>query len=232
MTDEEKYPLALQKGKVLAGKFIIEKVLGQGGFGITYKAVDHSTNSYVAIKEFFPETLCFREKTTVISYTGERKENFDYGKTSFLEEAKTLSQFIGHENIVRIYSYFEENGTAYFVMEYIEGVSFDVYIKQKGGKISIDEAEEVLLPIMDALAAVHSKGIVHRDVTPDNIYICNDGKVKLLDFGAARYSLGDKSRSLDVILKHGFAPKEQYIRRGKQGQRSTMHLLENGLRIL
>ncbi|MCR5816497.1 MAG: serine/threonine protein kinase, partial [Ruminococcus sp.] len=217
MDVSEKYPLALPKGTVLAGQYVIDSVLGQGGFGITYKATDHKTGENVAVKEYFPDTLAYRDATEVISYPGERSENFDYGKEGFLQEAQTLAQFIGNENIARIHSYFEENGTAYFVMEYIEGISFDEYIKRKGGKITVDEAERVLIPIMDALDAVHAAGIVHRDVTPDNIYICQDGKIKLLDFGAARYSLGDKSRSLDVILKHGFAPKEQYTRRGRQG---------------
>ena len=225
MAFDEKYPLALPTGTVLAGRYIIEKVLGQGGFGITYRAVDHKTNEKVAVKEFFPDTLAYREGTTVISYPGERSDNYEYGKEGFLQEAQTLAEFIGCENIVRIHTYFEENGTAYFAMDYIEGVSFDEYLKERGGKISCEEAEQILLPIMDALYLVHSKGIVHRDVTPDNIYITNDGKVKLLDFGAARYSLGDKSRSLDVILKHGFAPKEQYTRRGKQGPFTDIYSL-------
>ncbi|MBQ8921114.1 MAG: serine/threonine protein kinase [Oscillospiraceae bacterium] len=219
------YPLALRPGSVLAGQYIIEKVLGQGGFGITYRAREHRTGTTVAIKEFFPDTLAYREGTTIISYPGERSENYEYGKESFLQEAKTLAEFIGNENIVRIYSYFEENGTAYFVMEYVDGTAFDIYLQQRGGKISVAEAERILIPMMDALGAVHSKGIVHRDVTPDNIYITRDGKVKLLDFGSARYSLGDKSRSLDVILKHGFAPKEQYTRRGKQGPFTDIYSL-------
>ena len=135
----------------------------------------------------------------------------------FLSEAKTLAEFIGNENIVRIHSYFEENGTAYFVMEYVEGKSFQTYLKECGGKIGWEEAGRILFPIMDALGAVHAKGIIHRDVTPDNIFLTEGGGVKLLDFGAARYSLGDRSRSLDVVLKHGYAPKEQYTRRGRQG---------------
>ncbi|MGN0653760.1 MAG: serine/threonine protein kinase [Oscillospiraceae bacterium] len=225
MSVDEKYPLALPEGTVLAGQYTINKVLGQGGFGITYKATDYKTNEFVAVKEFFPDTLAYREVTKVISYPGERTENYEYGKEGFLQEAKTLAEFIGCENIVRIHSYFEENGTAYFVMDYIEGISFDEYLKEKGGKITCEEAEKILIPVMDALAIVHSKGIVHRDVTPDNIYITNDGVVKLLDFGAARYSLGDKSRSLDVILKHGFAPKEQYTRRGKQGPFTDVYSL-------
>lgn len=215
---DEKYPLALPQGTVLAGQYVIEKTLGQGGFGITYRAKDHKTGQPVAVKEFFPDAMATRtQQTTVMPFSGERGESFTYGKTCFLQEAETLAQFIGNEGIVRVHTYFEENGTAYFVMDYVEGTSFEDYIKNKGGKISYEDAERILLPVIDALAAVHSKGIVHRDVTPDNIYITNDGSVKLLDFGAARYSLGDKSRSLDVVLKHGFAPKEQYTRRGKQG---------------
>lgn len=214
----EKYPLALNEGTVLAGQYIIEKVLGQGGFGITYQARDHKSGQKVAVKEFFPDSMATRtQATTVMPFSGERGESYEYGKACFLQEAETLAEFIGNENIVRIHSYFEENGTAYFVMDFIEGMSFDNVIKQRGGKVSVEEAINTLVPIMDALGAVHSKGIIHRDVTPDNIYITNSGVVKLLDFGAARYSLGDKSRSLDVVLKHGFAPKEQYTRRGKQG---------------
>ncbi len=214
---DEKFPLALPEGTVLAGQYIIDSVLGQGGFGITYKATDHQTGNKVAVKEFFPDSMATRTQTTVIPFTGERGESYAYGKTCFLQEAETLAQFIGVESIVKIHSYFEENGTAYFVMDFVEGISFEEYIMNKGGKVNYEDAENVLLRVIDALAVVHSKGIVHRDVTPDNIYLTKDGTVKLLDFGAARYSLGDKSRSLDVVLKHGFAPKEQYTRHGKQG---------------
>ena len=216
--DEGKFPMALPHGTILAGKYITGRVLGQGGFGITYVAQDYKSKQLVAMKEYLPDTMAARGANhTVTAYTGSAGENFNYGKDCFLEEAKTLAEFIGNENIVRVYSYFEEYGTAYFAMEYIEGESFQDYIKSHGGKISWDETTKFLLPVMDALAAVHSKGIIHRDVTPDNIYITKDGVVKLLDFGAARYSLGDKSRSLDVVLKHGFAPKEQYTRHGRQG---------------
>lgn len=222
----EKYPLALPEGTVLAGQYIVEKVLGEGGFGITYEARDYKTNERVAVKEFFPDAMATRtNQTTVSPFSGEKGESYAYGKTCFLQEAETLAKFIGNENIVRIHSYFEENGTAYFVMDFIEGTSFDEYLKERGGKIPYEEAAGILIPVMDALSAVHSKGIVHRDVTPDNIYITKEGVVKLLDFGAARYSLGDQSRSLDIILKHGFAPKEQYTRRGKQGPYTDVYAL-------
>lgn len=223
----EKYPLSLPENTVLAGQYIIQEPLGQGGFGITYKAVDRLSGKYVAVKEYFPETMATRMagKTDVITYSGDRGENFIYGKQCFMQEAETLAQFIGNENIVRVYSYFEEYGTAYFVMDYIEGTPLDEYVKLHGGKISFEEASDILIPIMDALGAVHDKGIVHRDVSPDNIYITKKGEVKLIDFGAARQSLGDKSQSLDVILKHGFAPKEQYMRRGKQGAFTDIYAL-------
>ena len=215
---ENNFPLALPEKTVLAGQFIIQKVLGQGGFGITYEAIDHKNGDRVAVKEFFPDSLATRtDQITVTPFTGDRGENFKYGKSCFLQEAETLAEFIGTENIVRVRSYFEENGTAYFVMDYVEGIAFDRYIKEKGGRISYEEAERILIPVIDALGIVHAKGIVHRDVTPDNVFITNDGTVKLLDFGAARYSLGDRSRSLDIILKHGFAPMEQYTRHGRQG---------------
>ena len=110
-------------------------------------------------------------------------------------------------------------------MEYVDGESYLAYLKARGGKIPVAEALKILYPVMDALSAVHEKNIIHRDVTPDNIYISKNGTVKLLDFGAARYSLGNASRSLDVILKHGFAPREQYKRRGRQGPIQTFILL-------
>lgn len=216
--NREKFPQALPFGSILSGRYITGRVLGQGGFGITYVALDHKTKSLVAIKEFFPDAMAVRSSGISVSpYSGERGENFAYGKETFLQEAKTMAEFIGNPNIVRVHSYFEENGTAYFVMEYVVGKSFQQIIAEKGGKVSWEEAVNVIAPVLNALAAVHSKGIIHRDVTPDNIYITEDGTAKLLDFGAARYSLGDVSRSLDVVLKHGFAPKEQYSRWGKQG---------------
>ncbi len=213
-----KYPLALKEGSILNGRYILGRVLGQGGFGITYIAQDVQTGQRVAIKEYFPETMATRTGSHgVTAFSGQRQDNYAYGMQCFLSEAQTLAQFIGVENIVRIHSYFEENGTAYFAMDYIDGISLKAYVKQKGKKVSWEEAKRLLFPVMDALSIVHSKGIIHRDIAPDNIYITKDGKVKLLDFGAARYSLGDRSRSLDVVLKAGFAPMEQYTRRGRQG---------------
>ena len=217
-TNREKYPLALPAGTILWGRYIVGRVLGQGGFGITYLAQDYQTNELVAIKEFFPDTMATRTNSTMVApFTGERGENFAYGKTSFLDEAKIMAEFNQNPNVAGVRMYFEENNTGYYVMEYVEGCSFEDYIKQHGGHLSWDDTMHIMLPVLDALSAVHEKGIIHRDVTPDNIFITKNGIVKLLDFGAARHSLGNVSRSLDVILKHGFAPKEQYSRRGRQG---------------
>ena len=218
-SDEGKYPIALRAGSILNGRYIVGRVLGQGGFGITYLAQDYQTKGLVAIKEYLPTEFAGRTTGTyaVQVYSGDRRENFEYGKEQFLAEAKTLAEFIGNDHIVRIYSYFEEYGTAYLAMEYIDGESLDKYLRRFGGRLTVGQANELLIPVMEALDWVHSKGIVHRDIAPDNIIVTKDGRAKLIDFGAARYSTGEKSKSLDVILKHGFAPKEQYIRRGRQG---------------
>ena len=213
----KKFPVALRAGTVLNDRYIVGRVLGQGGFGITYLALDTQLNAKVAIKEFMPNDIATRIGTTVSVAMESKSEAFTYGAERFMEEARTLAKFIGNPNIAGVTSYFDENETSYFVMDYIEGISFKTYIANQGGKVSVEDACNVMIPVLRALTAVHQEGFIHRDVTPDNIYITKDGMVKLLDFGSARYSIGDKSKSLDVILKVGYAPKEQYIRRSRQG---------------
>jgi len=216
--DKGKYPSALPLGSILKERYIVGRVLGQGGFGITYAALDFGTKKLMAIKEYLPEMLASRDATgTVTSFAGQRTVDFNQGKEGFLEEANTLVDFKENPYIVNIHDFFEENGTAYFVMEFIQGMSLKNYVKSMGGKLGEEEANRILLPIMEALQDVHGKGIIHRDIAPDNIIVTAKGSAKLIDFGAARYSTGEKSQSLDVILKHGYAPKEQYTRRGKQG---------------
>lgn len=136
--DRDKYPFSLPHGSILAGRFITGRVLGQGGFGITYLALDNQTKTKVAIKEFMPDSMAVRTAGTpqITVYTGQRQENFRYGMERFLDEAKVLAKFQDNPHIVGVRSYFEENGTAYFVMEYVEGVSFKTYIKEHGGKYS------------------------------------------------------------------------------------------------
>ncbi|MCR5576171.1 MAG: leucine-rich repeat protein [Oscillospiraceae bacterium] len=223
--DAEKYPLALKPGSILNGRYIVGRVLGQGGFGITYIAWDDRMKERVAIKEYFPSEFAGRIGISVQVHSANQAENFDYGKAQFLEEAKTLAAFNGDSHIVRVYSYFEENGTAYFCMEYVDGLPLDKYLAAQGRRLNAEEANRLLLPLMESLESVHAKGIVHRDIAPDNILVTGDGTAKLIDFGAARYSTGEKSRSLDVILKHGFAPYEQYMRRGRQGPWTDVYAL-------
>ena len=213
------YPLALPCGSILAGQYLVGRALGQGGFGITYAARDLKAQTSVAIKEYFPEGLAVRTAgtTRVLSGGPQQEESFAYGKGKFLEEARTLARFNDHPGIVSVRSYFEENGTGYFAMERLDGVSLLQYLRDAGGSLPWEAACDLLLPVFDALDTVHAAGIIHRDISPDNIFICREGSVKLLDFGAARYVFGEKSQSLSVILKHGYAPVEQYSRRGRQG---------------
>ncbi len=224
--DTTKFHNALPHGTPLGGKYIIGRVLGQGGFGITYLAKDFNSGELVAIKEYFPDSMATRgEKNRIIPFTGTKGENFEYGKASFMEEAKTLARFNSIPNIVSVYSYFEENSTAYFAMEYLRGRNLKEYISENGGRLSWQQAERVLLPILDALEAVHSQGMVHRDIKPDNILITADGTPKLLDFGSARFSLGEKSSNLSVVITQGFAPYEQYKRHGKQGPYTDIYAI-------
>ena len=197
--NEEQYPVALKAGAILKQRYLAGRVLGQGGFGITYVAWDTKLKARVAVKEYMPNDICTRQANTVSVAMESKEDEFAYGRERFQEEARTLAKFMGQPNIAGVTDYFDENGTSYFVMDYIEGISFKTYIAGQGGKISPEEALDVMIPVLRALTAVHGEGIIHRDVTPDNIYITKDGNVKLLDFGSARYSLGDKSKSLDVI---------------------------------
>ncbi len=225
MDGNNRYPMALPLGSVLAGQYVIEGVLGQGGFGITYAARDHVSKNVVAIKEYFPDSIATRvNQSTVVPYSGNKEDNYQYGLDCFKKEAYTLGQFAGHPHIVNIHCYFEENGTAYFVMDMIRGMSLASYLKQKK-TLKYEEALAILLPVMQALVDVHAKNIIHRDISPDNIYLEDGGGIKLLDFGAARYSIGDRTQSLSIILKHGFAPPEQYTSRGHQGPYTDIYAL-------
>lgn len=209
----------LQPGLWLAGNYMLGKVIGQGGFGITYIAWDKKNERKVAVKEFFPNSLSTREtgETHVICYNDKAEIYFKDGVKKMLEEGVRLSSFRENENIVTVYDYFEENDTAYIVMEYLEGKSLKDYADEKGGKLDPEEAVTLILPVLNALSAMHNENLIHRDVAPDNIYLCDDGKIKLLDFGSARIAVQDANKSLSVMVKPGYAPKEQYVSRSKQG---------------
>jgi serine/threonine protein kinase len=209
----------LPQGTELNHRYVIEIVLGHGGFGITYAAHDRLLKVRVAVKEYLPRQLATRAegRTQVTIFTGAARQQYEYGLRKFLEEAQSVARFAHHPNVVSARDYFTANGTAYMVMEYVEGVTLKEYLAKKGGRISFEEAKGILMPVMDALREVHQAGMLHRDISPDNIYITTSAQVKILDFGAARYFAGEQSKSLSVILKSGYAPEEQYRRSGQQG---------------
>ena len=226
LRNADKYPHALPCGSVLNGKYIVGRVLGQGGFGITYTGQQYDTKQLVAIKEYYPGAIATRDASrSVIPFSKDKSGDYEYGKKQFQNEAKTLAAFIGSPNIVRVYSCFEENGTTYFVMEYVRGKSLRQYVADRGGRISWEETWELLMPVLDALSEVHSKKIIHRDIKPDNIIITEKGRAKLIDFGAARYKHSEKSKSLTAILTPGYAPPEQYYSSGDQGSWTDVYAL-------
>ena len=287
-TDKQN-PRCLTVNTVLAGKYLVGPVLGEGGFGITYAGYDLNMETRIAIKEYFPVELVTRDTTRrsvgdggevsgsgasvngistsgklasgsipsaggvsssgggsdrVISLSGEKSKTYQQGLKKYVDEARNVSQFADIPGIVSVKDFFYENNTAYIVMEYIEGISLKEYLKQKGGKVSEEEALAILRPVLEALEKVHAAGIVHRDISPDNIMLTftEEGKagagqsgvsavygnisaVKLIDFGAARMTSKNDQKSLTIILKHGYAPEEQYRSHGEQGPWTDVYAL-------
>ena len=210
-------PHQLPVNSILNGRYIIGRTLGAGGFGITYVGYDLKLNSKVAIKEYYMSGGVSRTRSLTVIPTDKANEApFNKGKERFLDEAKVLAQFIDEPNIVNVRDYFEENGTAYIVMEFLDGEDLTHYAK-KHGRLSFDEVLALLEPAMMALDKVHKKGLIHRDISPSNLMLLKDGRVKVLDFGTARTQsvLGEKS--LSIMLKPGYAPEEQYRTHGQQG---------------
>lgn len=216
----EKY--ALQVGTILNGKYLIGKALGEGGFGITYIAYDLEEHKRAAIKEFFPGTFVQRARDGRSVITGQ-KEKYQYSLNRFYDEANTIHRFGNHPNIIHVYKLFKENNTAYFAMEYLDGMDLEHVLMQYRMRMPLDILMQIILPVMDALDYVHAENVIHRDISPDNIYV---GKtVKLIDFGAARVAIAGHEKSLSVVLKHGFAPEEQYRSHGKQGPWTDIYAL-------
>lgn len=205
-------PIHLMPGTVLYNRYIIGTAVGAGGFGIVYKAWDQKLESVVAVKEFFVNRLVTRTPGTKdLIVTQKAKSEFEYRKKRFLAEARTMAKFGYHRSIPNVFEFFEENNTAYIVMELLQGISLSEYIADNGGKIDIDFATMIVNEVGNALNSLHKKGITHCDVAPDNIFLCNgkEIKVKLMDLGAAK--LKDSSADvIDIILKPGYSPAEQY----------------------
>ena len=211
-------------GTVLAGRYIIGMVLGFGGFGITYKAWDKKLETVVAIKEYYPSGLVNRVPGTrqVILFARNRLNEYQHGLTRFLDEARSMAKFNSHSNIINIFEYFEENSTAYIVMEFLDGITLSAFLKSN--RMDCDSALDVTRKICTALKTIHKAGIIHRDISPDNIFLCTNGAIKLIDFGAARFSR-DEDRLMTIILKPGFAPPEQYEKINAQGPWTDIYAL-------
>ena len=197
--------------------YVIERVLGQGGFGITYLAADTNLDQPVAIKEYLPSELAVRASdSTVHPASDDHAKRYDWGLERFIQEARTLAKF-KHAAVVRMLSVFEENNTAYMVMEYEQGDSFqDILTEQR--TLAEQQLTNMVLPILDGLEVIHEQGFIHRDIKPANIFIRKDGNPVLLDFGSARQALGQATRTLTSIVSPGYAPFEQYYSKSdKQG---------------
>ena len=207
--EEQQHRNTLPKGFWL-NEYQIETVLGKpGGFGITYLATDTHLRQLVAIKEYLPSEFAIREgRSTVYVRSSSYEESFQWGLKCFIEEARVLARF-NHPSIVRVLRFFEANGTAYMVMEYQQGKCLSDYLKQ-GGILPEKELLTIILPLLDGLEEIHKAGFLHRDIKPNNIYIREDKMPVLLDFGSARYAVGQKSRSVTSIVTPGYAPLEQY----------------------
>ena len=202
----------LPRGTKLCGRYIIGGVIGRGGFGITYIAYDLIENKKKTVKEYFPSMLAARARGKhVIPNSEKSAEQFNLGAEKFFDEAELVRQFNGNPNIVSIYECFYENNTAYYIMEYLDGITLEKYV-EKYGALSSEQAAYVADKLTMALVVLHSGKVLHRDISPDNVMLCRDGKVKLLDFGAARQFLSDGTLGYTVMMKTGFSPMEQYSR--------------------
>lgn len=221
----------LTPGYILHKRYIVGRVLGAGGFGVTYIGWDFLIKRKVAIKEYLPSDLATRapgqENLTI--YGGAQETQFRDGVKKTVEEARHLAQFTSVPGIVHVYDCFECNKTAYIVMEFLEGVSLKEYLKTRG-TMPESQAIPVILQLATAMEAVHKSGLLHRDIAPDNIYVLNPDepdalRVKLLDFGAAHFASNAYSKSISVMLKQGYAPEEQYRSRGDQGPWTDVYSL-------
>lgn len=223
--EQPKEPHHLPPRSILAGKYLVGKVLGEGGFGITYLGFDLNLNIKIAIKEYFPSGFVARAGggTTVTPFTGSSTEYYSNGIEKFLTEARSLARFHNLDGIVEVRDFFRENGTAYIVMEFVDGVNLRDELERRGGRMDANEVMALMQPLVASLVKVHNTGLVHRDISPDNIMLTSEGKLKLLDFGAARDTAANKSVS--VVLKPGYAPEEQYRTHGELGAWTDIYAL-------
>lgn len=217
----------LEPGKLLSMRYVIGRCLGRGGFGITYLAYDTIEDELCALKEYFPGDISSREDDGYLKIDTYRTDLYNSGKKNFIEEAKILKKIRDCENIVKVKNFFAENNTAYLVMEYLDGMNVKRFLSTyyQNGKMSFNNAYIILCTVAKTLVNVHARGILHRDITPENIFITNDGSITLIDFGSSREFMRQNLDGMSVYIKPGYAPPEQYHYNGKQGPWSDIYSL-------
>jgi formylglycine-generating enzyme required for sulfatase activity/serine/threonine protein kinase len=218
--------VVLPEGTILDESYRILRVVGSGGFGITYEAEDIRLGTSVAIKEYYPHDFGERVATMSVRPRSERhEETFDWGRSNFLKEARTLARF-EHPSILRVTRIFEANSTAYMVMRFERGQSFEYWLRSLSRSPTQEELDRIVTPLLDALETLHSANFLHRDIAPDNIVVRDDGSPVLLDFGAARHAVAEMTQALTGIVKAGYSPYEQYSSdRRLQGTWSDIYAL-------
>ena len=227
MEGQKQIKRALPHGQMLVDEYRIDSVIGEGGFGITYSGVRMSDQHRVAIKEYFPSQYASREDAAVDAglhvFGGDKAVQFEKGLAHFMHEAEILKRYSYIEGMVTVLDTCKANNTAYIVMEYVDGITLAQYIRENG-VFAYDELVGLVTPIIKSLAQIHRQGVIHRDISPENIQIGLDNSFYLLDFGAAKQLDGQK-RQNTVIFKQGYAPPEQYTGDGKQGAWTDVYAL-------
>lgn len=220
---------ALPVGTRLNNRYVVGHVLGRGGFGIIYLVYDEQNDRTAALKEYYPERIAIRthNNTDIEPVTSAHLGEFTEGIERFIQEAQIISRFAESSEILGIYDVFRENGTACYVMDFIKGIPLKSFVEEHGA-ISAAQALFIAQKLLGALSVIHKEDVLHRDISPDNIMLCPNGSVRLIDFGSAR-TIADESKSLSIILKAGYAPLEQYKRRGLQGGWTDIYSLSMSL---
>lgn len=230
---QDKYrpiPRCLRPGMCLRDRYVLGRVFGEGSFGISYIAWDCLLDTVVAIKEYFPASLVSRhiseedEDTNVYIYEKRESQKYQESLKKYLGGAKSLSAYYDLDGIVSVRDFFYANNTAYIVMGYVDGISVKEYV-EKNGPIEGEKFLRMLEPVIQSLAKVHQTGVLHRDISPDNMLLTRDEKLVLIDFGAARKENINMTRSMTVVFKRGFSPEEQYRTRGQQGAWTDVYAL-------
>jgi len=227
-SQNRQYPGVLAPFTILNNRYLLGRVLGKGGFGITYIAKDMATNRICAVKEYMPSEYSTRNggTNTIVPFSDKKAQFvFTHGRDKFMDEAKTLLKLRNNPIVVDILDFFTQNNTAYLVMEYLDGQDLRKLSKTTGGKLDPEFAKIVLLAIASSLMEIHRLNILHRDISPENIIVTSDGMIKLIDFGAARNFVSTQNKGMSILLKPGFAPPEQYNAKGTQGPWSDVYAL-------